>query len=113
MHEIKTRIRNRPKDTHSKPNIVNEGTQTDGMMAADLALPPLEADKVQGQVPTNIIGIDEQTAMGHMSAPESDDNVLDVAQSQGLYPHASEEHPQKLNIGQEIEKAERKRAGLD
>lgn len=49
----------------------------------------------------------EQSISGATPDPESDDNVLDAAKEAGLYEKADEEHPQELNIAEEIEEAEK------
>ncbi len=48
----------------------------------------------------------EQDISGTTSDPASDDDTLKSAQKMGLAQNEDEEHPQELNIGEDIDKSE-------
>lgn len=49
----------------------------------------------------------EQSMSGTDPDPESDDNALDAAQEAAVAPDADEEHPQPMNIAEDVRKAQR------
>lgn len=52
---------------------------------------------------------DEETISGSMPDPESDDDTLKNEQEWGLYLDSDSEHPQELDLAEEVAKAERAR----
>lgn len=65
-----------------------------------------QADEADHVVPTpQTIG--EQSASGHMPSPQADDDLTEAAHQVGLHLDDSLEEPEELNIGAEINEAER------
>lgn len=63
-------------------------------------------DEVDQVIPTpQTIG--EQSASGHMPSPQADDDLTEAAHQVGLHLNDSLEEPEELDIGKEVNEAER------